>query len=179
MANRGVGIVTADLNGPTKDLEEALSGVDIVISTIYGGNLMDEIPLMDASKSVGIKRYLPCFFATVAPPKGALRLRDMVVYLTNSAIDGLLTGIAERGYSQLRQETQSSVYSHRRGLVVSGHLASPPFWSHRLCRHGNNGRHSWRRRCPFCYDRCQRCREVCCPGYRRSADSKPNGFRLQ
>ncbi|KGO41959.1 hypothetical protein PEX1_023670 [Penicillium expansum] len=85
MANRGVGIVTADLNGPTKDLEEALSGVDIVISTIYGGNLMDEIPLMDASKSVGIKRYLPCFFATVAPPKGALRLRDMKEDILNYA----------------------------------------------------------------------------------------------
>ena len=62
--------MAADLNGPAEELEKALGGVDVVISTIYGGSLMDEIPLIDASKSVGVKRYLPCFFATVAPPKG-------------------------------------------------------------------------------------------------------------
>lgn len=71
--------MATDLNGPAEELEKALAGVDVVISTIYGGNLMDEISLMDASKFVGVKRYLPCFFVTVAPPKGGLRLRDMVI----------------------------------------------------------------------------------------------------
>ena len=78
LAKQGVHIVSADLAGPQEALEKTLLGVDVVISTIYGGNLMEEIPLANASKSAGVKRYLPCFFATVAPPKGALLLREMV-----------------------------------------------------------------------------------------------------
>lgn len=56
--------------------------MDVVISTIYGGSVLDEIPLINACKDAGVKRYLPCFFATVAAPKGALLLRDMVFHLT-------------------------------------------------------------------------------------------------
>ena len=78
LAKQGVHIASADLTGPQEALEKTLVGVDVVISTIYGGNLMEEIPLANASKSAGVKRYLPCFFATVAPPKGALLLREMV-----------------------------------------------------------------------------------------------------
>lgn len=60
-------------------MTEILVGTDVVISTIYGGSVMDEVPLINASKAAGVKRYLPCFFATVASPKGALLLRDMVI----------------------------------------------------------------------------------------------------
>lgn len=77
LAEKGVKIVAADLTRAQDELTKTLVGVDVVISTIYGGNLMDEIPLINASKSAGVKRYLPCFFATVAPPKGGLQLRDM------------------------------------------------------------------------------------------------------
>ncbi|KAK2470318.1 hypothetical protein H9L39_17935 [Fusarium oxysporum f. sp. albedinis] len=78
LQRKGVKVVSVDLGGPESALIEILVGIDVVISTIYGGSVMDEIPLINASKSAGVKRYLPCFFATVAPPKGALRLRDMV-----------------------------------------------------------------------------------------------------
>lgn len=79
LKRKGVTIIEADLSGPEAALTLALAETDVVISAIYGGSLMDEIPLINASKAAGVKRYLPCFFATVAPPKGALRLRDMVI----------------------------------------------------------------------------------------------------
>jgi hypothetical protein len=81
LQKKGVKIVSVDLGGPESTLTEVLVGADVVISTIYGGSVMEEVPLINASKAAGVKRYLPCFFATVAPPKGALRLRDMVVHL--------------------------------------------------------------------------------------------------
>lgn len=96
LAEKGVKIVAADLTRAQDELTKTLVGVDVVISTIYGGNLMDEIPLINASKSAGVKRYLPCFFATVAPPKGGLQLRDMKedvlnhikkVYLPHTVVD--------------------------------------------------------------------------------------------
>ncbi|KAM0429539.1 hypothetical protein ACHAQK_011026 [Fusarium lateritium] len=77
LQKKGVKIVSVDLSGPESALVELLVGADVVISTIYGGSVMDEVPLINASKAAGVKRYLPCFFATVAPPKGALRLREM------------------------------------------------------------------------------------------------------
>ncbi|KAJ4250179.1 hypothetical protein NW762_011994 [Fusarium torreyae] len=77
LQKKGVKIVAVDLRSPESTLTEVLVGTDVVISTIYGGSVMEEVPLINASKAAGVKRYLPCFFATVAPPKGALRLRDM------------------------------------------------------------------------------------------------------
>lgn len=71
-----------DLAGPENEITKALHGTDVVISTIYGGSVMDEVPLINAAKAAGVQRYLPCFFATVAPPKGALLLREMVIYGT-------------------------------------------------------------------------------------------------
>lgn len=71
-------VVAVDLAGAEEDLAKVLVGIDVVISTIYGGSVMAEIPLINASKAAGVKRYLPCFFATVVPPKGVLLLRDMV-----------------------------------------------------------------------------------------------------
>ncbi|OHW97634.1 isoflavone reductase family protein [Colletotrichum incanum] len=77
LAKRGVKIAAADLDGPQADLEKTLAGVDVVISTIYGGSVLAEISLINASKAAGVKRYIPCFFATIAPPKGVLLLRDL------------------------------------------------------------------------------------------------------
>ncbi|GKT62287.1 isoflavone reductase family protein [Colletotrichum tofieldiae] len=77
LAKRGVKIAAADLDGPQADLEKMLAGVDVVISTIYGGSVLAEISLINASQAAGVKRYIPCFFATVAPPKGVLLLREL------------------------------------------------------------------------------------------------------
>ncbi|KAJ4286540.1 hypothetical protein N0V90_013240 [Kalmusia sp. IMI 367209] len=77
LERQGVKILPVDLSGPVSEIEKGLVDTDVVISTIYGGSVMDEIPLINAAKSAGVRRYLPCFFATVAPPKGALLLREM------------------------------------------------------------------------------------------------------
>ncbi|KAL1599830.1 hypothetical protein SLS60_007635 [Paraconiothyrium brasiliense] len=78
LRKQGGKILPLDLAGPEDAIVNVLVGIDVVISTIYGGSVMDEIPLINAAKAAGVKRYLPCFFATVAPPKGALLLREMV-----------------------------------------------------------------------------------------------------
>ncbi|KAF7557002.1 hypothetical protein G7Z17_g1003 [Cylindrodendrum hubeiense] len=77
LQKQGAQVVAIDLAGSHDQITKALLGMDVVISTIYGGNVMDEIPLINAAKAAGVKRYLPCFFATVAPAKGALFLREM------------------------------------------------------------------------------------------------------
>ncbi|RSL87592.1 hypothetical protein BHE90_003894 [Fusarium euwallaceae] len=77
LAEKGVNVVAADLAGSEQELKKALTGIEIVISTIYGGSVTAEIPLINAAKAVGVQRYVPCFFATVAPPTGALRLREL------------------------------------------------------------------------------------------------------
>ncbi|KAF9891535.1 hypothetical protein FE257_004002 [Aspergillus nanangensis] len=72
---RGVEIVPADLQGRHDDLVSILKGMDVVISTIHYESLNDEIPLANAAKAAGVKRYVPCFWATVGP-RGVMRLRD-------------------------------------------------------------------------------------------------------
>ncbi|KAM5384529.1 hypothetical protein ACJZ2D_001274 [Fusarium nematophilum] len=77
LAEKGANILAADLTGAEEELEKALAGIEVVISTIYGGSVTAEIPLVNAAKAAGVQRYVPCFFATVAPPTGALRLREL------------------------------------------------------------------------------------------------------
>ncbi|KAL2694915.1 hypothetical protein Neosp_001504 [[Neocosmospora] mangrovei] len=82
----GVKVVGADLTGPEEDLKAILTDMDVVISAVNATALLNEIPLINAAKSAGVGRYVPCFFATVVPPNGILRLRD-VVYLPYTVID--------------------------------------------------------------------------------------------
>ncbi|KAL1868418.1 hypothetical protein VTK73DRAFT_3712 [Phialemonium thermophilum] len=96
LADQGVKVVPVDLGGPEAEIRNALKGIDVVISAIFAGELLAQIPVIDASKAVGVKRFIPCFFATVAPPKGVLRLREVKedvlnhvkkVYLPYTVID--------------------------------------------------------------------------------------------
>ncbi|CAJ0543598.1 Ff.00g038310.m01.CDS01 [Fusarium sp. VM40] len=75
LRGKGVKIVSVDLQGPQADLVAALKGIDVVISAIYYQSLGDEIPLSNASKAAGVKRYVPCFFATITP-RGVMRAND-------------------------------------------------------------------------------------------------------
>lgn len=77
LKTRGVNVVSADLQGPQESIVRILQGIDVVISTIHYQALGDEIPLATAAKAAKVKRYVPCFFATVAP-KGVMQLRDAV-----------------------------------------------------------------------------------------------------
>jgi hypothetical protein len=79
LKRQGVKIVSADLQGPQDDIVKVLQGVDVVISAIHYQSLQDEIPLAYAAKVAGVKRYVPCFFATVGP-RGVMHLRDKVSF---------------------------------------------------------------------------------------------------
>lgn len=72
-------MVVVNLNGSEKELVAALSGVDVVISTIDAGQLSAQIPLANAAKLAGVGRFIPCSFGTIAPPNGVMELRDMVL----------------------------------------------------------------------------------------------------
>ncbi|RGP71867.1 isoflavone reductase [Fusarium sporotrichioides] len=75
LKEKGIRIVAIDLQGNQDELVAALKGIDIVISAIYYQALQDEIPLSTAAKAAGVKRYVPCFFATIAP-RGVMKARD-------------------------------------------------------------------------------------------------------
>lgn len=75
---RGVAIAACDLTGPEDDLVKQLTGIDVVLSPIVVEHLLDQIPLANAAKKAGVKRFVPSFFATVMPPRGAMWFHDQV-----------------------------------------------------------------------------------------------------
>ncbi|KAI5118178.1 hypothetical protein M0805_008419 [Coniferiporia weirii] len=76
LKSRGVEIRLLDLkNDSVEQLVEALVGVDTVISTIEWTDLELQKPLIDAAKKTGVKRFVPCDWAT-ASPRGVMGLHD-------------------------------------------------------------------------------------------------------
>ncbi|KAH9890175.1 NAD(P)-binding protein [Xylariomycetidae sp. FL2044] len=67
LADRGIKVVLADLTGPKQDLVRVLQGADVLISCIVAFKLLDQIPLAEAAKEAGVKRFVPCNFSTPAP----------------------------------------------------------------------------------------------------------------
>lgn len=63
---------------------QALSGIDIVISAIYFGSLEEEIPLANAAKVAGVKRFVQSAFMIVVPPRGVVDFREKVESATES-----------------------------------------------------------------------------------------------
>lgn len=61
------------INDPEEDLAAQLKGIDVLIVCC----LLDEIILATVAKKAGVKRYIPCFYATVMP-RGVQSLRDNV-----------------------------------------------------------------------------------------------------
>lgn len=78
LRNRGIDTIPVDLRGPPDKLVEALSGVDIVISAIFFGSIGDEIPLANAAKAAGVKRFVQSAFMVVLPPRGVVDFREKV-----------------------------------------------------------------------------------------------------
>lgn len=78
LEERGVKIRKCDLKAPEEHLIEALADIDVVISCVGPAEQQDQIPLAKAAKQVGVKRFIPCGFITVAPPGGVMWLRDEV-----------------------------------------------------------------------------------------------------
>ncbi|KAI0628426.1 NAD-P-binding protein [Trametes polyzona] len=71
----GVEIRLGDLKDGIPKLKEALAGVDIVISSVLAWILEDQKDLFRAAKEVGVKRVVPCDFATPGKP-GVRDLHD-------------------------------------------------------------------------------------------------------
>ncbi|GES63761.1 isoflavone reductase family protein [Aspergillus terreus] len=75
LQEQGIPIWSIDLDDSSA-LVSALTGVDILISAIGPNDLLQQKKLLQAAKLTGVKRVVPCGFITVAPPNGAMLLRD-------------------------------------------------------------------------------------------------------
>ncbi|KAK4935256.1 hypothetical protein LTR66_015480 [Elasticomyces elasticus] len=76
LKGRGVDVVPVNFSGPLDKLTEVLSGIDVVISAIFFGSLGDEIPLANAAKAAGVKRFVQSAFMVVVPPRGVVDFRE-------------------------------------------------------------------------------------------------------
>ncbi|KAG5745313.1 hypothetical protein H9Q72_008233 [Fusarium xylarioides] len=83
LKEKGIKVVAADLSGPEGELTRVLDGIDTVISAISAAGLLLQIPLINAAKAAGVKRFLPCCFAPIMPPAGILGLRDIKEQVIN------------------------------------------------------------------------------------------------
>lgn len=95
IAERGVSIRIADIAGPVDELAVQLEGVDILISAIDARSLLSQIDLATAAKKAGVKRFVPCNFASITPPGGVMLLRDLVslsTYVDAAALTDSLLG---------------------------------------------------------------------------------------
>ncbi|KZT03603.1 NAD(P)-binding protein [Laetiporus sulphureus 93-53] len=69
---KGAEVRTGDFRSDSiEKLKDALSGVDILISSVIAFAILDQKPLLAAAKEVGVKRVVPCDFAT--PGKHGVR----------------------------------------------------------------------------------------------------------
>ncbi|KAH6666963.1 isoflavone reductase family protein [Halenospora varia] len=75
LAEKGVKILIADISSPADDLVSVLSGTDVLISTIGGMAQLAQMNLVTAAKKAGVKRFIPCDFASICPP-GVMMLQD-------------------------------------------------------------------------------------------------------
>ncbi|KAM0335678.1 hypothetical protein ACHAQA_000727 [Verticillium albo-atrum] len=77
LRGRGVDVKPLDLAGDSAALVTALTGIETLVSAVNFAGLIAEPALATAAKAAGVARFVPCFFATVAPPKDVLALRDI------------------------------------------------------------------------------------------------------
>ncbi|KAF8858696.1 NAD(P)-binding protein [Acephala macrosclerotiorum] len=75
LAEKGVKILVIDINNPADELASLLSGFDVLISAIGGMAQLAQMNLIVAAKKAGVKRFVPCDFASICPP-GVMMLRD-------------------------------------------------------------------------------------------------------
>lgn len=84
---QGVEIRFANMQSDSVDtLKAVLSGVDILISAVFGMAVLDQKPILTIAKEIGIKRVVPCDFAT----PGARGVRDLM-----DAVRALLSQIVK------------------------------------------------------------------------------------
>ncbi|KAM0276452.1 hypothetical protein ACHAQH_006717 [Verticillium albo-atrum] len=74
---RGMNVQPLDLTGDPAALVTALTGIETLVSAVNFAGLPSEPAIATAAKAAGVARFVPCFFATIAPPKDVLALRDV------------------------------------------------------------------------------------------------------
>jgi hypothetical protein len=90
LRERGVKTQVMDLRAPTEEVARCLAGQEVVIPAISIPATGEQIPLATAAKAAGVKRFMPCFYAPVAPPKGAVALRDTVSQIQSTTSIGTI-----------------------------------------------------------------------------------------
>lgn len=72
-------IIPLDLEAvPLEEIVKAFQGQEIIISGVMPHTSDIEKKLATAAKEVGVKRFIPSFFAPLAPPTGVNILREIV-----------------------------------------------------------------------------------------------------
>jgi hypothetical protein len=87
LRERGVKTQVMDLRAPTEEVARCLAGQEVVIPAISIPATGEQIPLATAAKAAGV---MPCFYAPVAPPKGAVALRDTVSQIQSTTSIGTI-----------------------------------------------------------------------------------------
>jgi uncharacterized protein YbjT (DUF2867 family) len=78
LASRGVSIRAFTLDSPHATLVSSLSDIDVLICCISGTEeLLQQIPLADAAKEAGVKRFIPSAWLPIIPPGGVHLFRDL------------------------------------------------------------------------------------------------------
>ena len=78
----GVEIRIGDLKDSVEKLTEALAGVDVFISAVVAWLIEDQKVAIRAAKAAGVKRFIPCDFATPGE-RGIRELHDQVSYFAS------------------------------------------------------------------------------------------------
>ncbi|KAF9769427.1 hypothetical protein IL306_013144 [Fusarium sp. DS 682] len=81
--SKGVSVVSINLENNHEELVKALSGQDVVISSLVPFSTGPEIALATAAKEAGIKRFVPSAFGPPCPPSGVMLLRELKESIIN------------------------------------------------------------------------------------------------
>ncbi|PNP76834.1 hypothetical protein FNYG_09850 [Fusarium nygamai] len=81
--DKGVSVVAIELENNHEELVNALTGQDVVISSLAPYFNGPELALATAAKEAGIKRFVPSFFGPSCPPKGIMLFRDLKENIIN------------------------------------------------------------------------------------------------
>jgi hypothetical protein len=147
---KGIHIKAADLDAPESELAQQLQGQDVVIAAISIPATMRQISLANAAKAANVKRFVPCFFAPVAAPKGVVDLRDKVgrpQFAPKTTAEATNRPFTERRCLQSCQEVALALHDHRCRLVVPIHVTKTALWTYRLCPQRFGHTYPWRRQC--------------------------------
>ena len=82
LKDRGVELRELDLKASQNAIESALKDIEILVSAIGPFDLLDQIPLANAAKAVGVKRFVPDTWATIMPV-GIHAIRDQKEVVLN------------------------------------------------------------------------------------------------